>query len=261
MIDGVKFSAEIRRLIWGRPFGSTYPPRQPPPPPVYDGRTAALSILRKYIEELTFYRPGGKDPNGVACPPIEFQIPKNHIHVEWPDDEVELGLPSISFLSQGPANYDGIGLTCHVDEKTKDVYSPGTVLTWLSEYQEDVLLEVWAETKAQRRAIVLGLEVALSPLEYMAGLRFVMPDYYGQLATFALQTRELIDDDGSTKLRRKARLVVNLRFHVVALVAVEEIDPRVELSVDVDELTGVAIDLDGGESPEDDGDPREPGQT
>ena len=236
----MSFSKRIRDLLWGEPFGDVYPTREPPPPPVYDGRTAALGILREYITELTFYRPGGKDQLGNPLPPIAFQIPRRDIYVEWPDNEADLRAPSLAFLSIGPADYASIGMTSYVDENWQKEH-PGELLTWMSEYQETFSIDIWCETKQQRRAVILGLEQSLSPLEYMAGLRFVMPDYYGQLVCFALQSREIIEEDSNTLLRRKARLLVQMYFNVVAAYPVNPMEPVVDVEVDTDEDTNEPI--------------------
>ncbi len=243
-----KFSKEVRDVLWGDPFGEVYPKREPPRSPVYDGRTAALRILKLYFQELTFYRPGGRDARtGEQNAPIAFQVPERDIHVEWPDDEEDLKLPALALLAQAPADYDAIGMTNYVQEETRDKYSPGTVLIWMSEAVEKFVVEVWAETKQQRRSIKAGLEQALSPLQQMAGLRFRMPDYYDQLVCFALETSEIVDDEQATFLRRKARLVIEMRFNVVALVNVSELDPRMVATVDADDDTGVAVNLDDEE--------------
>lgn len=243
-----KLSKEVLKVLWNQPFGTVYPPRPNPPPLVEDGRTVALRTLKRYFEDLVFYRPGGRDPkSGERLAPIPFSIPARDIHVEWPDDEVELRLPAIALLSQEAANYDAIGLTNYIDEKTRDEFAPGTVVMLMGEYVENIVVEVWANTKAQRRSMLVGIEQALSPLEQMAGLRFVMPDYYGQLVCFSLQSREVVDDEEGVLARRKARMVVQMTFNCAALVNVQPLIPVVTTQVDVDEDTLVEVVLDEDE--------------
>jgi hypothetical protein len=242
-----KFSQAIRDVLWGNQFGEVFPKRDDPPPATYDGRTAALKILKAYFRELTFYRPGGRDASGAQKAPIPFQIPDRDIHIEWPDDEADLHLPSLAFLSQGIADYDSIGLVSYVEENTVDHYAPGTVLIWMSEYVEKFSVEIWAETKAQRRSMLVGLEQALSPLEQMAGLRFHMPDYYEQLVCFELMTREVVDDDQAGFVRRKARMVIEMRFNVVSLVNIQDLRPSLSLTVDADDATGEPVSLTAAE--------------
>ncbi len=233
-------SKELRALLFGNPWGEVYPPKPAPPPPVVDGRTVALRILKKYICELTFYRPGGKDKNGVACGPIPFKVLPENVHIEWPDDPVDLDtFPSIVFLNTGsPADYDAIGLTSNLQEETRDVYAPGTVVQEQNEYKETFALEIWADSKPQRRSLYAGLESSLVPTEQMSGIRFRMPDYYDQLVCFELNQRMNIDDDFATKNRRKGQLIIEMRFNIVALVNYSSLEPQVRSVVDVDESTG-----------------------
>jgi hypothetical protein len=241
------FSKEIRALLFGNPFGEVFPPRPNPPPPVVDGRTVALRILKKYFSELTFYRSGGKDPAGNALEPISFQVPDRDIHIEWPDDPENVHFPAIAFLSEDRADYDSIGLTSYVEEASRDVYQKDTIIIWLSEYVENFVIEIWTDTKAERRSILAGLEQAMVPLQQMYGIRFRMPDYFDQLVCFALQDREVVEDDMAVRNRRKARLRVEMRFNVVALVNAADFEPSVRIDVDADEAGGDAVEVAGGE--------------
>lgn len=227
-----KFSPEVRKVLWNRPFGTVFPQRPNPAPLAEDGRTVALKTLRKYFADLTFYRPGGRDErSGARLPAIPFQVPAERIHVEWPDDEVNLQLPSIAMLATQPADYEAIGMTVYIDESSRDRFGKGTVVIWLGEYVEELAVELWSDTKAHRRGMLVGIEQALSPYELMAGIRFLMPDYYDQLCCFELLTREVVDDEEAVRIRRKARFVVRLRFNCVAVVNVEEIDWSFALTV------------------------------
>lgn len=235
-----RFSKEIRDLFsgpppGGTPFGDVAPLREVGLPPLVDGRTVALRTLKKYLGEVTFYRHGGYSLNAAGAkienPPIDFRIPARDIHVEWPDSVEDLAMPSLAFLSTREAEYEAIGMTSYVEEDTVDKYEPGTVLIWLYEFVETFSIEVWCETKAQRRAIVAGIERALCPLEYMSGVRFKMPDYYDQLVCFALQGRELVDDDFAVRNRRRARMSVEMRHNVVALVPVNPLELTASLEV------------------------------
>ncbi len=234
------FSKELRDLLYGNPFGEVYPPRDNPPPPVADGRTEALRILKKYFQELTFYRAGGQDAAGIELPPIAFKIPERDLHIEWPDGPEDVHLPAVAFLSEDRADYDSIGLTSYVDEATRDVYAPNTVIIQMAEYQENFVVELWTATKAERRAILSGLEVAFFPLQQMAGIRFQMPAYFGQLVCFQLQDREMIEDDLAIRNRRRAKLRVEMRFNVVALVNATDFTAIVTADVDGESETGVA---------------------
>ena len=243
------FSKELRDLLQGNPFGEVYPPRPNPPPPIVDGRTVALRLLKRYFSELVFYRSGGTDPNGVQQPNIAFQVQDRDIHIEWPDSPEDVHYPAIAFLSEDRADYDAIGLTSYVEEASRDVYQEGTILIWLSEYVENFVIEIWARTKAERRSLLAGIEQALNPLQQMYGIRFVMPDYFNQLVCFALNDREVVEDDLAIRNRRRARLRVEMRFNVVALVNAVDFQPMVTVEADVDADGGALVE-DLGDQPD-----------
>ena len=123
-------SPELKKLLFGTPWGAVFPERANPPPLSFDGRSVALGILRRYLSEITFRRPGGRDARGEALSPIDFKIEQKDIQIGWPDYEKEMNYPSLVFL-HGPGDYDMIGLTSYVEETTRDRYGLGTVVMWM----------------------------------------------------------------------------------------------------------------------------------
>lgn len=223
----MKHSKEVEDALFGDPFAGLASGKPVP----YDGRTAALSILRKYLSEITFYRQGGKDSVGTREPPIAFQVPLRDIHVEWPEDEAEMNLPAIALLAQSPANYQTPGLVTNVIEDSRDKYGDNTVLNVEAAVDEIFLIELWCKTKQERRGLKKGIEEIMSPLQQMSGLRFVMPDYYDRLATFVVQSYEVVDDEMATYARRKGKFLVQLTYLQVVLVEVPPMLPVTEVNV------------------------------
>lgn len=217
----------VRNLLFGTPFGQVWPPRPAPPPLAIDGRTAALRVLRKYVTNLTFYR-----ADGLGKPPIPFQIAPENFHIEQPDYGRDLVFPS-AVVIQSRARYDVVGLNSYVEEYTRDVYGQGTVLQVQAEYYELINLELWASKKAERRAMLAGLETAMSPTEQMSGLRFRMPEYYNGLVCFSLERRELMETTMSSLNRRTAQLELTMRFNILTLVNYTTLRPVIEVSTDV----------------------------
>lgn len=228
-------SPEMQEAMQPRtPFGNVWPPKANPSSAAEDGRTVGLFLFSTYLSELTFRRKGEKMPDGSNGPPIEFSIPEERIFVEWPDNEEQVELPAMVFLSVGPAQYDALGLNNYVDESTRDKFGKGTVVMWQNEHTENVVLECWCDKKPVRRAIVAGLEVALSPTEQMYGLRFKMKDYFDQSVCFSLQSKELIDDPDASRNRRRVRFTIEMRFNVVALINYVQLTPLMTTKVDYD---------------------------
>jgi hypothetical protein len=205
-----------------------YPPQQNPDPGAVDGRTSALRILKAYLCELTFRRAGEVSKvTGKRGEPVEFRLDPRDVHIEWPDHEDDLHFPAVVMLATGEAQYASIGLTPKAEEETRDVYAPGTVLYWMSENTETFVLEVWANTKAERRALKAGLEVALVPVEQMYGLRFRVPEYFNEMVCFTLLSSRIVDDEMAVQGRRKLQLSIEMRFNQVALVNYVEMRPVV----------------------------------
>jgi hypothetical protein len=235
----------LKSLIQGKPFGQVWPTRPSPPPLSKDGRTIALEILRMYVASLVFYK-----DEGPGKPPRPFTIPEDRFHIEWPSSPRKLTFPCIAVV-HGDAEYDAIGLNSYLEEDTANRYGKGTVLQWQSEYQETLELEIWCSSKAVRRAILAGIETAMTPTESYSGLRFRMPGYYDELVVFELMGRKLYDDVDSARNRRRARLKVFMRFTVVALVNQTNFKPQGSGAVDVDEqglpvtVTEVTADTTG----------------
>jgi hypothetical protein len=230
--------ASIASLIKGRIYGSVFPPRQPPVSLALDGRTVALQTLAGYIASLTFYRVGDR-----GGPNIPFQIPAENFFIEMPDDVQSMPFPSIAVVND-VGNYDVIGLVSYVEESTQDVYGRGTVVQWQSEYVENIQLEVWVNMKAERRAVLAGLETVFSPTEQQSGIRFHMPAYFDQLVCFTLNNRKVIDEPDSLRKRRRATLGIEMRFNIVRLINVATMQPIVTTQLDVD-ADGAPVTLAG----------------
>jgi hypothetical protein len=239
-----QFSPYIQGLLVGDPWGGIYPPKANPNPLPLDGRTIALRIFRVFLSELEFFRPGAAPINGAPeGPPVAFHVCEANILIGWPPSEVEAQFPSIAMLG-GPAEYLAIGLGTYIDEDTIDKYQRGTAVQWQNEYSEKITLELWADSLPEMRGILSGIETALTPTEVMYGIRFRMPEYFGQLVTFSLQSRENIDDADAARGRRRAKLIVEMRFNIVALVNVLGLELTMKTDVDVDEDSGVGVSIE-----------------
>lgn len=228
-------------LLQGDPFGRVSPPRDAIDLPAVDGRTVALRILARYISELTFNLPGTKG-SGITK---KIRIPEEDIHIEWPDNQVQLKAPSIVFVP-GNGEHLPAGLATFLVEGSHDKFGKGTALQVQSEYQETFTIEVWANDKPTRRAICGGLEVSLVPVEQMYGIRFRMPDYYDNTVCFTLLGGMRPDDPDAVRNRRWGHLSVEMRFDVLRLVNVVPFDPSVETEAyEPDEVPdGVEIDVE-----------------
>jgi hypothetical protein len=201
-------------------IGTVSPLVQPTPPFAGDARTAGLQALAEYISELTFYKAG--EP---GKPPVPFQIPIDNIYVEQPDNEEDLCMPSIAFMpAGGEANMDWLG---HYDETSVDEFGKDTVLYVKGEHIEFINLHIYTQFRADRRAIIGGLQSALVPVEEIWGFTLVCPNYYRQTVSIAPMGVTIQDGDGSANNRREAMFRIDMRINVVALTNYRNIMPLI----------------------------------
>lgn len=236
-------SETIFDLVRGQPWG--FGKKTNPAAGAVDGRTACLRVLRSFIAELTFRRPGDKDPvTGRLGSPIAFQIPAKDILIGWPDSVEDLRFPSIVMLSGGTAEYDALGFATYIEESSEGVYGPGTVLHGMAEIRETLVLDCWASKKPELRSLLSGLETVFSPSQDMATLRFRVPEYFNELVAFTLKGRELFEEADAALNRRHFRLTIDMRFNLVRLVNTGPIVIEATVAVDADPQTGGDLELD-----------------
>jgi len=233
-------------ILFGDPWGRVFPRRPPVPAATQqvDGRTVALRILRDYVCALVFYLPMEE-----GCPPKPFQLLPENFHLEWQRGLADnMKFPSC-VIEGSRAEYDSIGLVSYIEESTRDVYAPNTVLQWQAEYIETINLELWASEEPALRSMLAGIETAISPTEQMSGLRFRMPDYFDELVCFTLNRRENYGESDASKGRRRAQVELEMRFNIVALIDTVQLQVQVSVETDVDATTGQEFDLAPGQIP------------
>lgn len=226
-------TAAAARLLRGTPFGFVYPAAPLRPLPDVDARYYALEQLRAYLAALVFSRTGA-----VGEPAKPFQVPAEDLLIEQPDDPKDLRFPSIGVLpARGTHDMIGLG-PASIDESTLDVYAPGTALLWYGDYVEPLMLEVFSAHKAERRALLAGLKIALRPLEQSSSLNLKLPAYFDRIAQFTMTESQYIDDPDVIRGRRRGQIPLVLRVPEVVLVDVVTLKPYVHLE------TGESVVLD-----------------
>jgi hypothetical protein len=191
-----------------------------------DARTAALLRLRLYISLLRLFREGDR-----GGPPVEFRVPIENVHEEWPDSEKDLKLPAVAFLP-GPGQHVALALgTPIVCEESVGVYGPNTALEQTGEYREQLTVEAWAHGKAERRGLVAGLKAAFTAGGASYAIRMRLPDYFDQIATFTLDESQYTDDPDVIRGRRRALLKLTMVVPEVRLVSYPTLRVIVEVRV------------------------------
>lgn len=213
----------IDELLVGLPFGNVYPPGQPLAVLPKDGRTACLEVLAHHLASLRYAYPPNVERNR-SDKPLPFTISAEDIEIEQPPPVEKLTFPSFGIVSIGEETNESLGLGTFIDETTVDTYMKGTALQRQSEHVETLGIEVWTESRPERRSIIQTIETGLTPTEQMAGIRFRVPAYYWQVARFT-QLATVRDDSLAAQNRWRAIIKVELNFTVVALVRVATFEP------------------------------------
>lgn len=220
------FFERIKGIVEGTVYGDVTPRREAIPVPAVDARTAALRALKAYFAELTFWRAGAED-----CPPIGFCVDPKNIQVEVPDGKWVRVMPSIAFVA-GPFEFQTLSQQPY--ERSRDQFGPGTVLIRKFCYVEQLQIEVVASVRAERRAMLAGIQVAMSPSDEFAGLRLTAKDFFGMPASFMLQRGTLQEEPNAARGRRIGRLATKMSIEVVQLYNYRTMKPFVRVNTDLD---------------------------
>lgn len=229
-------------------FGDVRPPRPAPPRSAMpiDGRTAALRVLREYLTELTYYLPMVKSEDAGPLAPDKkaFRLLESNFFLSQADWNQEQKYPSAVVISIGEIEAQGIGFVPVLEEETRDKFGPNTAIERHHAHVEKLAVEVWASTEPELRSLIAGMETAFNPSEGRAGLLLAMPQYFNQKVRFLMTGRERSSDNDSLRGRRHEQLKLSMDFHVVSLVNVAPLQPRVQMSVGYDPQTGKALSLE-----------------
>lgn len=186
-----------------------------------DARTALTRGLARYLAGLEF--------DGGAGRILAFQ---GRVFESYADPETQAQFPSAVVLSDQPALYDASRLTPGAPVDRLPSTPEGNALLSTSELTLDLTLDVWATENRSRSALVAGLEQALSPTDWMYGLRLDLPFYFGARAGYELLSVQYIDsEDSATRRYRRASLVVSGRVPVYRIVPLPVARARFDLSV------------------------------
>jgi hypothetical protein len=191
---------------------------------ITDVRTAVTRGLREYVEQLAINADGGRE--------IRFA----KVFEAYADAEVPATYPAAIVFASQPGTYDYKGFT----PRTFDLPSGITVRS-IAEFVQPIDLEVWSNDPRERTALVSMLEQALSPVDWMYGLRLELPHYFNARATYELTNMAYLDvgDDPQRRWRKAS-------FSIIATCTqFKSLDARlprlsVRVCVDVDE-GGLAV--------------------
>lgn len=216
-------------LVEGTAWNEVWPEQQPPGLNHLSARDYALERLFDYLATVT-WRHTGRTRDSE---PVEFQIQRCRMFVEQPEADITLAFPAIAVLPNNNApEAEWLGPPVLIDDgrqgiepATYEGFGDHTVLVQTAELSEEVILDMWFETRAQRRAVQAGLETSV--LNTQAGpLYLTLPDYYDRIAVFTFKGSRRFDGDFAVKNRRELQVTLNLRVECVFPVLMRDFDPH-----------------------------------
>ncbi len=185
-----------------------------------DARTALARGLAMYLRGLEF--------DGGAGRILAFG---NRVFDSYADPEVQAAFPSALVSSDTPGTYDASRLTPGEPVDRVQAFE-GNAIYATSEFVMDMVIDIWATEPRSRMALVAGMEQALSPTDWMYGLRLDLPFYFGARAGYELQSVQYIDsEESATRRYRRASMVVSGRVPVYRFAAKPLARPRLALDV------------------------------
>jgi hypothetical protein len=153
------------------------------------------------------------------------------MYTEQPESGVKLAFPAFAIL---PNNHDPdapwLGPPC-ILEDTWDRFGDDSVLVQRGEFVEELILDMWFKTRAQRRAVLAGMEESVFTTQ-QGPLYLTLPDYFDRIAVFDYKGSRRFDGDFAVKNRREAQVRLELRVEVVFLVLMRALRARAILETE-----------------------------
>lgn len=146
-----------------------------------------------------------------------------------PEDEAEY--PAACVFPEGEASYsEDENLQQYADESLR--VSESSVLLMASEVLQTLQVHVWTNEEAHRDQLLMMVEDAMDPVEWMGGFLLEMPHYHGGRALYASKQMTIEDNDGDNLRRfRKLAWRVQVRSPRYRLHEMAKINPLVSLEV------------------------------
>lgn len=145
--------------------------REPIPTRSTDATTALTRAVAEYAASLgPFVTEDGRT--------VQFQSSYD----AWAQPENLAAYPAfICYTNDNEGKYD-VGNRTPIVSPTR--YADGTYEVSSAELELELKCEVWSTDPEERKALVLQLEEAFEPVEWMYGFRLELPHYFNQRATF-----------------------------------------------------------------------------
>jgi len=181
---------------------------------------APCRALAEYIETLTIPTPGGAHTKFVVVRDLKAE----------PEDLAEY--PGACVFHEGEPQYgtEEGGLQ-PIYDPTGDLQD-GTQLFLVGELKVDLQVHVWTNEIEHREGVLMMLEDAMNPVEWMSGFFLEMPHYHNLRASFQLMSMAYEDVDSDTQRRyRKCTLRVQAICPYARIFGLPRLRPRGDVEV------------------------------
>jgi hypothetical protein len=218
----------FEQLLDGTAWNQVWPQQQPPNLPHKSARDYALERLFDYLAGVTWRHTGATEDETVA-----FQIKRCNMFVEQPEGNIKLSFPAIGVLPGEMALLQpSLGFPVLIEEESSecDSVEANTALARIGEWYEEVMLDMWFETRSQRRAVLAGME---GPVFHPNNgvLYLTLPDYFNRIVEFRFISCRRFDGDIAVRNRREAQVKLGMRVEALHKVLVRDFEPHVGLDV------------------------------
>lgn len=164
----------------------------------------------------------------------EFKL--HYVLDDWADWERVQKFPAGSVFPEGQLSYDAHSTTPTIDPATKFLV-PGDdrprFLVHTTDAEQRVRVAFIASSSNERAILSAMVEEALSPVEWMYGLRLYLPFYFGAVAEYAMASSEAVDSQEAAAHRQwEQHFVVDARVPVYRARPIAESRPQARVGVD-----------------------------
>lgn len=142
----------------------------------------------------------------------------------WAEPEDKISFPSAG-VGAGPGRYDRSFTPSLAASIANDVR-----LFAFTEFAQELTIELWATDPKERAYLVAMIEEALNPVDWMYGMRLLLPFYHSTTATYELTSSQYVDSaEDAMRKYRKATFTVNGNVQALRLLTLPSSIPRARL--------------------------------
>lgn len=144
----------------------------------------------------------------------------------WAEPEQNVSYPAVG-VGAGMGKYDRSFTPNLVQTVANDAR-----LFAYSEFSQELTVELWATDPKERSYLVAMIEEALNPVDWMYGMRLVLPFYHGATATYELTNSQYSDSaDDAVKKYRKATFTLSGNIEALRVLSLPLSQPRARVDV------------------------------